>query len=214
MKLCQVLLLALLTSLHVFLLSCSLGTEKIRFSDPSGDAFGSNEFQYDIIFVDVTFDRGNRHLVVDVIFEDEVFPPIPAFGNNGLVGYIEIDADQNPDTGATLTTSPSAILDYYADLSGYPLSNMGVDYQVQLFEYDEAFETLTINELERDTLDPTIIITEQTGYVKVGYEDHTCTLRIPLAVLGDDDGSIDFGFIIGTFSEPTDIAYTYRYSPD
>jgi hypothetical protein len=200
--------------LHFFLLSCSFGTEKVRFSDPSGDVFGASEFQYDIIFVDVSLDQGKRHLILDVIFEEQVFPPIPSSGDKGLVGYIEIDADNNPDTGATLTTSPSAILDFYADLSGYPLSNMGVDYQIQLFDYDELFETLPIYELERDTLDPTIIIQEQTGYVKVAYEDRTCTLRIPLAALGDDDGSIDFGFIIGTFSEPTDIAYTYTYSPD
>jgi hypothetical protein len=214
MKLCQVLLLSLLIGPHVFLLSCSLGTEKARFSDPPGDVFGEEDFQYDIIFVDVSPDQYKHHLIFDVIFEDEVFPPIPASGNDGLVGYIEIDADQNPDTGATLTTSPGAILDHYAELNGYPLSNMGVDYQVQLFAYDKTFETVTINKLERDTVDPTIIITEQTGYVKVGYGDHTCTLRIPLATLGDDDGSIDFGFIIGTISEPTDIAYTYRYRLD
>jgi hypothetical protein len=208
--------------------SCSFGTvgeDSIReevskhFEDPQGDSVGfiyqSLYYLYDIIFIDVAFNREDRYLTVRVTFDNQVYPPLLKWGDKRLVGLFEIDADQNPDTGTTLTTiqyTQYTGIDFWANDKGYPLSNMGVDFSINLFKYDPLFKTVEIYEHIKDERNPENIIIRQTGYAVVDYGEQTCSLRIPLAALGDDEGSIDFGCILGNFNEPTDMAYTYSFN--
>jgi hypothetical protein len=171
------------------------------FTDPANDTFGMQEFQYDILSVDMFVDETESYFIMHITFNNAVQPPDGAFSEESLVGYLEIDADQNPETG----TEPS--VNMFAPI-GETLSTMGVDYSIQFFEYDNAFHTLPVYETEMWIL---------TGYVNIIYGERSCTLQIPLSTLPDsegydDDGNIDFGFVLGTFPEPTDVAHEgYSY---
>jgi hypothetical protein len=167
-----------------------------HFEDALGDHFGTGQFLYDILSTDVYIGSNETYLIVHVTFNNSVHAPTGAMNMDELVGYLEIDADQDSLTGIV------SIIDGYAPSQGEPLSNLGVEYEIYFFEYDSMFHTLPIREASTFTL---------TGYANVLYGGNTCTLQIPLGALGDDDGSIDFGFIIGTTFEPTDMAYPYSY---
>jgi hypothetical protein len=194
----------------IMLVSCSLGTEisiplyselggkNLRtFEDLAGDTFGSGNYQYDILSADVFQDRDNTQLVMHLTFNNPVHPPSTAGADDELVGYLEIDTDQDPGTG-----TPSFI-DSYASSLGLPPANLGVEYGIDFFYYDTQFHTLSVYEGNMSIL---------SGYARAIYGENTVTVQIPLAALGDDDGNIKFGFILGTFPEPTDMAYTYSYT--
>ncbi len=196
------------------IVSCSMDTNVIplveelggkngqHFTDPPEDTFGMESFQYDILSVDMFIDETDSYFIMHITFNNAVHAPNNGFDMEGLVGYLEIDADQDPQTGI----EPS--VNMFAPV-GETLSNMGVDYSIQFFEYDDLFRTLPIYESEFWTL---------MGYAYIIYAETSCTLQIPLSALPDtegydNDGNIDFGFVLGTFPEPTDVAHLgYSYS--
>ena len=168
------------------------------FYDPQGDSFGIEEFQYDIVSIGMFIDETETYFIMHIMFNNPVSAPSSGFDMYGLVGYLEIDADQNPNTGLEAT------LNMFAPLEE-PLSAMGVDYSIRFFEYDRLFHTLPVYHTD---------IFELTGYANIEFGESSCTLQIPLSALPDpvtgedNDGNIDFGFVLGTFPEPTDIAHT------
>ena len=166
------------------------------FQDPFGDCMGMYEFQYDIVKIQVFIDRYNTNLIVHITFDNPVNPPSTDMDTDELVGYMEIDADQDPSTGSM------AVIDGLAP--GFlPPSNMGVDYSVYFWDYNSISQTVPIYNEN---------FINFSGYAFIYYNDTSCTLQIPLRTLGFDDGNINFGFILGTWSEPTDVAYTYTYN--
>jgi hypothetical protein len=173
-----------------------------HFTDPANDTFGMEEFQYDILSVDMFIDETESYFIMHIIFNNAVYVPNNGFDMEGLVGYLEIDADQDPATGVEPSVNAFAPM-------GEPLSTMGVDYTIQFFEYDDTFHTLPIYDEVLWTL---------TGYANIIYGETSCTLQIPLSAFPDsngydDDGNIDFGFVLGTFPEPTDVAHEgFSYS--
>jgi hypothetical protein len=173
-----------------------------HFTDPSEDTFGSQEFQYDILSVDMFIDETESYYIMHITFNNPVYAPDSGMSMEGLVGYLEIDADQDQQTGT------EASVNMFAPM-GETLSTMGVDYSIQFFEYDDMFHTLPIYETQMWTL---------MGYVNITYNETSCTLQIPLSALPDsegfdDDGNIDFGFVLGTIPEPTDVAHEgFTYS--
>jgi hypothetical protein len=173
------------------------GTSGQHFEDAAGDNFGIEVFQYDILSIDLYIDESKTYLIMHMTFNNPVYAPFPVGNMEGLVGYLEVDADQNPLTGST------SIIDGFAIGQGEPPTNMGVEYGFYFFEYDSIFHTMPIR--KPGTL-------ELTGYANIVYNGNTCTLQIPLGAMGDDDGNIDFGFILGTTLEPTDMAYTFSYN--
>jgi hypothetical protein len=187
------------------LVSCSLGTgisiplytelggqSLVTYTDPAGDTFGFMAFQYDIISVDVFRDRQDAYLIMHITFNNPVLPPTTPGAVDELVGYLEIDADQNPTTGNL------SVIDSYASGQGLPPAHLGVEYSIYLFDYDPLFQTFSVYEENMYTL---------SGYARALFNDNSVTLQIPLAALGNDDGNVNFGFILGTFPEPTDMAY-------
>ena len=210
----KIMLFGIMTALLLItIVSCSMGTSDAyviplveelggksgqQFTDPPGDTIGFETFQYDILSVDVFTDEDDSYFIMHITFNNPVHVPNGGFDTVGLVGFLEIDADQDQATGF-----PPSINSFVSD--GEPLSNMGVDYTIQFFEYDGLFHTLPVYESEFWTL---------MGYVNVIYGETSCTLQIPLSALPDpvtgedNDGNIDFGFVLGTVPEPTDIAHT------
>jgi hypothetical protein len=174
------------------------GKNEDWFYDTQGDTFGFEEFQYDIVSIGMFIDETETYFIMHIMFNNPVSAPSGGFDMYGLVGYLEIDADQNPSTGF------EASLNMFAPLEE-PLSSMGVDYSIQFFEYDQLFHTLPVYRTG---------IFELTGYVNIEFGESSCTLQIPLSALPDpvtgedNDGNIDFGFVLGTVPEPTDIAHT------
>jgi len=66
-------------------------------NDPVGDTFGSGTVQIDIIAFSATFTP--TELIVSVSFQNPV--SLPDSGQpNALIGYIDLDTDQNLGTGA------------------------------------------------------------------------------------------------------------------
>jgi hypothetical protein len=173
-----------------------------HFTDPPEDTFGLMSFQYDILSVDMFIDEQDSYYIMHITFNNPVHAPNSGFDTESLVGYLEIDADQDPETG----TEPSG--NVFAPIGESP-SSMGVDYSIQFFEYDDLFHTLPIYDTEFWTL---------MGYVNIIYGETSCTLQIPLSALPDrdgydDDGNMDFGFVLGTIPEPTDVAHEgFSYS--
>jgi hypothetical protein len=174
------------------------GKNEDWFHDPQGDSFGFEEFQYDIASIGMFIDETETYFIMHIMFNNPVSAPSGGFDMYGLVGYLEIDADQNPSTGF------EASLNMFAPPEE-PLTSMGVDYSIQFFEYDHLFHTLPVYRKD---------IFELTGYVNIEFGESSCTLQIPLSALPDpvtgedNDGNIDFGFVLGTVPEPTDIAHT------
>ena len=216
----NILLLGLTPVMLLFTIaSCSLNTGEIplhvsplieelggknwqQFTDPPEDTFGIESFQYDILSVDVFIDESESFFLMHITFNNPVYVPNGGADMYGLMGYLEIDADQDQQTGT------ESSINVFVPVDETP-SDMGVDYSIQFFEYDDLFHTLPIYETEFWTL---------MGYAHIIYGETSCTLQIPLSAMPDrdghdNDGNIDFGFVLGTWPEPTDVAYEgYSYS--
>lgn len=104
-----------------------------------------------------------------------------------VVGYIDLDTDQNPTTGI----SPNANL--YLGTT----QDIGVDFFLSLFSL--PFSGLV------DVYNSTF---GWVGSVPATIVGQTLEVTIPLAMLGGDDGTMDVGMVLGNFSEPTDAAPT------
>jgi hypothetical protein len=83
---------------------------------------------------------------------------------------------------------------------------MGVDYIVSFHDYDGFFQSALVYRMDPN------IFWDPAGIAHVLYHENTCVLEIPLVVIGDDDGNIDFGLYLGTEPGPTDITEKYTYT--
>lgn len=97
-----------------------------------------------------------------------------------LAGYIDLDTDQDQFTGES---SPDHDIgtEYFLDLFLLPL---GIVFVV----------------------DPETGLGVPVGDVLVNIVEPSIEMTIPLAMLGNDEGNMDIGMLLGTFLEPTDIA--------
>ena len=73
-------------------------------------------------------------------------------------------------------------------------SGLGVDYYVDLFLYSSATGDTPV-------LDDT---GAEVGRAPVSFTSNSFTVRVPLALIGRDDGIVDTATVLGTILEPTD----------
>jgi len=109
-------------------------------------------------------------------------------GLNVVVGYVDIDTDQNPATGSMPATDvfrPSA--------SGS--TGMGDEYLVSLWADAQGRYQIrrTSDGSVTRTLDPL-------------FSGQSLELRIPRSALGGGDGHVNLSAVVGTLAQPTDIA--------
>lgn len=153
-------------------------------TDPAGDVFGVGTVKPDITKLTIRTDTGGIDIFID--FAANVLSPVT--GNaNAVVGYVELDTDQDSTTGA------GTVVDVFRPTAGS--TGMGVEYAVDLFDYN-ADSTVAVFETAGGTT---------TGTVRPRFAGKRVTLRVPRALIGGDDGKLHAASIFGTAAEPTDI---------
>jgi hypothetical protein len=103
-----------------------------------------------------------------------------------VVGFLDLDTDQNPSTGTF----------GFTDIFGPPGTNtgLGMDFSVDLLSVIGGMATV------RDASG------NPTGSAPIEFKGKRMTVSIPLEALGGDDGKVDFATVLGTLCESTDIA--------
>ncbi len=157
--------------------------------DPAGDTFATTASS-GLVPPDIVRFAGavtGGAIVITIDFA----APIAAPGSqapNEVLGFIDIDSDQNALTGTTAQT------DFFRPNPGF--TGMGADYLVDLFSLDSLGQAaVNDNALGR-----------VVGYAPTQYQGSRLTVTIPLAILKQDDGNMDLATVVGTGPEPTDIA--------
>ncbi len=154
-----------------------------------GDAFfglGVGPVLHDILTFTVSSDP--LTLTMTVAFSDTISP-----GDSGMpdavVGNLEIDVDENPLTG----------VDSIGDMFQYcpDRVNLGVEYIVGMFAYNSGTGQAVV--FDATTFSP-------VGLADVTFTATSFTVKVPLAILGGDDGLVDVATVLGTIPEPTDCA--------
>ncbi len=132
--------------------------------------------------VEVTAIRGgsdNAEMSVAIDFDLDTPMDEPA-------GYVFFDTDQDPETGFP----PE-------EFAGLPEQDIGLDYFADLFGV-------------HDPENPVVLIWdadfELVAEVPATIEGQTLSFAVPLAALGNDDGTVDVASVIGDFFEPLDWA--------
>ncbi len=181
------------------------GWNWLTYSDPANDYFETfvpYPDIHDILSVSISGDKDGNILTLIISFNEKVMPAIWSGDPAQLFGYVEIDADRNPSTGEPSLIDNQIIYDSLDS----PLTGMGVDYIVSLHDYDGFFQSVMVYRMDPN------IYWDPAGIAHVLYHENTCVLEIPLVVMGDDDGNIDFGLYIGTEPGATDITEKYTYT--
>lgn len=152
-------------------------------SDPGDDTLAATTNTapraHDVLSIRGDFKRDS--LIVTVSFVAPVAPAAPE-SSNSLLGFVEFDMDDNVATGES------------------PLSNvfgasasLGIDYAIDLFGSTSTSSTVV-----------SVASGVETS-VPASFSGSTVVVRIPMSVIGSDDGNFGLVGVIGTFDRPTDL---------
>ncbi len=158
------------------------GVLAFNLTDPAADTLANptgiaSPKAHDLLSVRGDFKRDS--LIVTFNFGGPV-GPASAGGNAAILGRLEFDIDDNASTGRTPFSN------------GFGGSaNIGVDYYIQLAS---SGSTVLI-------VSPTLSGTP----VNASFSGNNLVVRIPILVLGNDDGNFTVVGVIGTIERPTDV---------
>ncbi|MCI0463080.1 MAG: PEP-CTERM sorting domain-containing protein [Gemmataceae bacterium] len=161
------------------------------FPDPVGDTFGSSPVKHDITAIGSTVTATS--LVLQVDFAGPI--AAPSTSADGVVGFILLDTDQNPSTGMTML--PSSF--------GPMHENLGVEYFVDLFT--ELFTPGLVEVVDVST-------GFATGTAPITFGPQSLSVDVDLALLGNDDGLVNFGVTVGTIVDASDMAPNVSAIPE
>jgi hypothetical protein len=115
--------LGVLAAVATLTFAATSSLDIFKVSDPVGDAQGFTNPNHDI----TSFAAGTDGSVLSltVVFSGTVFNPV-GDPNYAVLGYIDLDTDQNQATGKPPHTS------IYTQ---FPPSNLGMDYYIDLSQY-------------------------------------------------------------------------------
>jgi len=157
--------------------------------DPTGDVRDpSSPLQHDIVSSSATFNR--ESLTLTVSFAEKVFPP-SSDNNRRLMGFIEIDTDQNPGTGHHSLVPLAGPPGVSPDLK------LGVDYRISLTSESRHPGFV---EVDTDASFEYVV----TGTVPILFTDNSFTITVPLVALGSDNGLVNYGIAVGVSDIGTD----------
>jgi hypothetical protein len=161
--------------------------------DPVGDTFGAGPIQHDIVAVvsSITDDE----LTFDIKFAGNISQP-SAFQQNVLAGFVDLDVDGNSATG---TAS-------HITQSGHGPTDLGVDFFVDLFSEGDAYlpnSTTPRMPGQVDLVDTSTVTT--SAVLSATYDSTSVTVSIPLSSVTNVKFPINWGIIVGTIDESTDM---------
>lgn len=166
--------------------SCGVGVDETQLGstvsgsnptmlDPAGDVRDpSSSLQNDIISTAATFD--NDSITFTVTFAEQIFPGSSS-NPRRLGGTIDIDTDQNPATG-------------WPPVVGPPAMNLGIEFQLNLWgepQHPGRVEVQTRYPGEDTSM----------GTVPIQFSDKSISITVPLALLGGDNGLVNYGVTAG-----------------
>lgn len=168
------------------LLSCACLRGEARADslviDPLGDTFGTGSVQHDITSMSADFD--GAALTFTVNFAGLIYAP-SFFDPRSVVGFIDIDADRNPLTGA------ESLTEFFGPP---PAPAVGAEYTIDLLldfsipGYVEIADAVT---------------QVAVGVAPITFAANSFSITVPLALIGGN-GLVNYAGIFGTFDEPTD----------
>lgn len=174
-------------SLTFVALACCLTTSARADSlvtDPVGDTFGTGAVQHDITGVSAAYT--DTLLTFNIYFVGAVRAPSTS-DPRSVQGFIDIDSDRNPATGA-------------ASLTGLfgppPAPDLGAEYGIDLgFEAARPGFAAVFNAVTFATV----------GLAPITFSANSLSVSVPLALLGGN-GYVNYAVIVGTFDAVTDKA--------
>lgn len=159
---------------------------KAEITDPAQDNFAAPDppaVVPDVVRMTAWPEDGN--LIIELEFVDDVVSD-DVGGNNVVVGFVDIDVDQNPGTGTLPATD-----DNRPDQGS---TGMGSDYMVEMWmEGTGKYAIFDSLDVSVDSITPT-------------FAANLLTLTIPLTALGGDDGIANLATVVGDLGGPCDIA--------
>jgi hypothetical protein len=150
--------------------------------DPAGDTLRETETNLPkaIDLLSLRGDFKGDALILTATFSG---PVTGGFGApNFLVGYFEFDIDDNVSTGGP----------YLSTVYGGS-GSLGMDYRLTLYGSDAGIS----NETTSQPPNPVPI--------QVTYSGNTVVLRVPMSLLGNDDGNFSLVGVFGTLDHATDL---------
>jgi hypothetical protein len=177
----------LLVALAVALLACTPAVADII--DPTGDTFGVGSPQIDITRYNGDTGKVFGSVVFTMSFAGPI-APASAFAPNSVTGFIDIDTDRNPKTGAT---------PFINQFGPPPPIKLGDEFFVDLGS--EQFHPGLVDIVDANTNIP-------TGQAPITFGPNNLSITVPLSLLGNVNPlqPFNFGIIVGTFNEATDRA--------
>ncbi len=148
--------------------------------DSANDTFGDNSVTVDLLSVETVMDA--KYLYLSFGFVSPVLESDTG-STSDLCGYIDLDVDQDHSTGT------EALCDSYGGSTG-----MGMDYYID-FMPNAAWGTVALRDCNA----------RYVGEVTATFDGTTVTLTLPLSMIGDEEGNIDYAAVFGDREEPDDI---------
>lgn len=152
--------------------------------DPQGDTFGSPLTSHDIAAIEATLVGST------VLFTVELYQPIApasAFAANSLVGFIDIDLDQNPATGSV---AKKTLFSPMGD------NALGSEFHIDLFS--ERFHPGEVEVVAS-------VVSQPVGRAPIVFVDSGFSVAVPLDLLAGD-AAFNWGIIVGDFLDMSDQA--------
>ena len=155
---------------------CAPNSSALQTGEKVQDPQGDTAPQHDIGLLDLAVVQDE--LLIRVEFSDEI-TPTDAGGPNSVGGFIELDVDQDEDTGDT----GGPVRDFCPQDP-----NLGAEYVVNLFLYDSVSGTAPLEPSNEGPAEE----------VQVSFEPRALTVTVPLTLLEGDDGTVSTAVVVGT----------------
>lgn len=157
---------------------------QVTVGDPTGDTFGDGAVQVDLVSFAATVEGSD--LVIEMAFAGPVTLP-DAGGDDALTGYVDLDVDQDGDTGN------EGFVEFFSSYD----TGLGIEYFIDLASYDSGDGTMEVIDDGDGTIAGAAAATFSAGATML-------EIRVPTAVIADD-GAVHTAVVVGT-ALPSDAA--------
>ena len=177
--------------------ACTANAQAAIVFDPEGDTFGDGPMTsdiHDIKSIESVVVGANLEITID--FFGFVFPA-SSLDPLAVYGFIDLDTDQ--DAGTTGFNS-QGVFGSHQTFFTTTSSGLGIEYYIDLNDIHMPIPNpLMVSVVEAAT-------NTEVGLAPISFTTQSLTVIVPLATLGGDDGSINFGAIVGDVDHFSDAA--------